>query len=72
MDKPMTWTAEPPKKTGFYWVKQDDQKLVVHVFVNSNIPGQDPLAWYCGIEQAQPILHFKGCRWFGPIDAPPD
>lgn len=68
----MTWTTEPPKKPGFYWVRSS--KITAEVcFVFSN-NGLFVSRVYN--DESEPLEGFISCRrgveWAGPIPEPED
>lgn len=60
------WTAELPKVSGWYWVKEDGRSIVVAVRLEHK--GEEVSA--CGDEICWPISEEKGSLWSGPLTPP--
>lgn len=70
----LTWKSTPPTEPGYYWRLHDSAyKLNNMELVEVRRLGDGSMAIpepWC-ITDLTPVTRFAGCRWAGPIVAPP-
>jgi hypothetical protein len=64
-----TWTEKTPNKEGWYWYRDKDRDVVLHVFDPMHNGVMKAWDWYQGRLTLCAIAAYDGL-WYGPLEVP--